>query len=88
MNKISFQDRENVRKLLPQTPPRLLSLEQFENSAADLMGQMLIINPNKRICVQKSLAHPYLQSYRNAGNEVRKKFIFYMRLMKLLGVLF
>lgn len=35
----------------------------------DLLQQMLIINPAKRITVEKALNHPYLAEYHNPDDE-------------------
>ncbi|KAG8148058.1 hypothetical protein E2320_023064 [Naja naja] len=47
-------------KLFPKADPKAL----------DLLDKMLTFNPNKRITVEESLAHPYLEQYYDPSDEV------------------
>ncbi|XP_074920778.1 mitogen-activated protein kinase 3 [Chelonoidis abingdonii] len=46
-------------KLFPKADPKAL----------DLLDKMLTFNPNKRITVEESLAHPYLEQYYDPSDE-------------------
>ncbi|TYZ57465.1 hypothetical protein PybrP1_000816 [[Pythium] brassicae (nom. inval.)] len=48
-----------LAQLFPDAPP----------DALDLLEQMLVIDPNKRISIDAALAHPYLASIRNVEDE-------------------
>jgi len=47
------------------------SSEQFcLSTALDLLDKMLTFNPEKRITIEESLAHPYLEQYYDPADEV------------------
>lgn len=39
--------------------------------ALDLIDKMLTFNPNRRITIEESLAHPYLEQYYDPADEVK-----------------
>ena len=50
--------------------PKFSLLLLFSTTALDLLDKMLTFNPNNRITVEESLAHPYLEQYYDPQDEV------------------
>lgn len=56
---------------LPDTPPVNLGVKfpDANADAVDLLSKMLILDPNRRISVEKALEHPYLSSLHDVALE-------------------
>ncbi len=57
---LPHKPKQPWQRLYPQADPKAL----------DLLDKMLTFNPNKRITVEGSLAHPYLEQYYDPADEV------------------
>ena len=48
----------------------MVNIVKYNNpEALDLLGKMIVFNPDKRITVEKALEHPYTNSVKDPGVE-------------------
>ncbi|VVA89642.1 unnamed protein product [Arabis nemorensis] len=71
---LGFLRSDNARRYVRQLPqyPRQNFAARFPNmsiEAVDLLQQMLVFDPNKRITVDEALSHPYLAPLHNCNKE-------------------
>lgn len=59
---LPHKPKQAWNRLYPHADPKAL----------DLLDKMLTFNPHKRITVEQSLAHPYLEQYYDPADEVRQ----------------
>lgn len=50
---------EKVSILMPKYPHRKLAIDGMEEEAAELLNQMLVLNPLKRISAKEALQHAF-----------------------------
>jgi len=74
---LNFVTAEGARRFidsLPNDPPptftEMFIDHQYEDLAFDLLKEMLIINPNKRITINQAFEHPFFESLHNPDDEV------------------
>jgi serine/threonine protein kinase len=80
---LDFVSSERAKRFmlaLPRNPPKNMA-EMFpthkgEAQALDLLVKMLIFHPEKRMSIEKALAHPFLSSLHNPEDEPTANFTF------------
>jgi mitogen-activated protein kinase 1/3 len=64
------QAKEFVTKLPKRTKQSFSSLFPKHNPVAlDLLGKMLVFNPNKRYTIEQCISHPYFEQLHNPESE-------------------
>ena len=74
---LPFKPKVPWSKLYPNADPKAL----------DLLDKMLTFNPHKRIGVEQSLAHPYLEQYYDPADEVSEHSFFFLSVKSVLYIL-
>jgi mitogen-activated protein kinase 1/3 len=71
---LAFIGNESALKYIKSLPKRTRQpwknlYPKANSQALDLLGKMLIFNPDKRYTVEECLAHPYLEGLHNPEDE-------------------